>query len=115
MAYCRKLCEIFTPVLSNGETNPFVLGVSLGTHPSKKLDKHNKSKAHASSYYKKQCQINLVSHTPHELAMLQQESEKRKTEEIIRNTNHIHIISALLKKFFLKNSPIFIFCPHFPL
>ena len=42
--YCCKLCEIFCPFLPAMQVNRFVSGVLLGTHPSRKLRKHDGSK-----------------------------------------------------------------------
>ena len=44
--YCCKLCEIFCPFLPTMQVNRFVSGVLLGTHPSRKLRKHDGSKIH---------------------------------------------------------------------
>lgn len=56
-AYCCKMCDIFSPVLTNGQLNPWVEEVKLGTHPSQKLLKHSNSKPHINSI-QKQSKVN---------------------------------------------------------
>ena len=49
-AYCCKICELFSPILDNCQINPYVAGVTLGTHPSRKLCKHEISKIFGRSW-----------------------------------------------------------------
>ncbi|KAH3698134.1 hypothetical protein DPMN_085653 [Dreissena polymorpha] len=86
------MCDIFSPVLTNGQLNPWVEGEKLGTHPSRKLLKHSNSKPHINSI-QKQSKVNAYDDgEPLLLMLLKQKSEKQKSEEISRNRKYISCV-----------------------
>ena len=91
--YCCKLCEIFCPFLPTKQVNRFVSGVLLGTHPSRKLRKHDGSKTHLAAC-KKQAMLSDSTQKPQILDMLQHGAEKQNAAELKRNQ---HYITALIK------------------
>jgi hypothetical protein len=95
--YCCKLCEIFCPVLlHNKAPNPFVSGIMLGSHPSRKLSAHSSSKTHLAACeregFAKSSNLKPTVYT-----LLTEGAVKQNKEEILRNRRYF---STLVKTVF---------------
>ena len=92
-AYCCKICELFFPILDNCQINSYVAGMTLGTHPSRKLFKHEISKVHVRAN-QRYINLNSTSSSSKVMEMLNKASKKRHEIEVSTNQKYV---AALIK------------------